>query len=291
MELSPAPGVDPSAPEWFRRAVAVPTTSHWAECLGANIHYRCWNAGDTQKPPLLFVHGYRGHSRWWDFIAPFFIDRFRVYALDLSGMGDSDHRAEYSIEIHSTEIGAVIEQAGIAPAVVIGHSYGGSRTLRLCADAPGCVGRAIVLDSFVHFADTDPPMVLPKVGRATPFASFDAALARFRLLPAQASEPYLLHYIAHHSIKAVAGGWAWKFDTELSSGAPEPDGAAVLARIAIPVDCVTGALSVVTRAARAQRIVQRLALGRGPVVVPEAGHHLMLDQPLAMVAAIRALLA
>jgi len=30
--------------------------------------------------------------------------------------------------------------------------------------------------------------------------------------------------------------------------------------------------------------------GRGPVVIPEAGHHLMMDQPLALVASLRSLL-
>ena len=41
----------------------------------------------------------------------------------------------------------------------------------------------------------------------------------------------------------------------------------------------------------AERIVACLRHGRGPIVIPQAHHYLMLDQPLALVAALRALLA
>ena len=76
-----------TAPEWFEWAVSRPRASHFADADGTRIHYASWNAGDTGKPGLLFLHGFLGHSHWWDFIAPFFTDRFRVYALDFSGMG------------------------------------------------------------------------------------------------------------------------------------------------------------------------------------------------------------
>jgi hypothetical protein len=85
-----------STPRWFLDAVRTATSVHETMAEGARISYRGWNADDVSKPPLLFVHGHRGHNRWWDFIAPYFRDRFRVFALDLSGMGDSGHRPSYT---------------------------------------------------------------------------------------------------------------------------------------------------------------------------------------------------
>jgi len=52
-----------------------------------------------------------------------------------------------------------------------------------------------------------------------------------------------------------------------------------------------GEASAVVSADRARRIVAAIAGARGPVTLPQAGHHLMLDQPLALIGALRALLA
>jgi hypothetical protein len=41
--------------------------------------------------------------------------------------------------------------------------------------------------------------------------------------------------------------------------------------------------------ALAQRIGKSLRNGRGPIVIPSAYHHVPVDQPLALVAAMRAL--
>ena len=163
-----------AAPEWFVRAIAQPTLSRFALCEGARIYYRCWNEQDVGKAGLLFVHGYRGHTRWWDFIAPFFTETFRVLAMDFYGMGESDRRERYALTQHGAEIRAVIEHARLAPATVVGHSYGGSRLLRLCAEDMPCVGHADL------------------VGRRTPYPDRASALARFRLVPDQYAEPQSL---------------------------------------------------------------------------------------------------
>jgi pimeloyl-ACP methyl ester carboxylesterase len=65
----------------------------------------------------------------------------------------------------------------------------------------------------------------------------------------------------------------------------------LLQRIATPVSYICGERSVIVDAERARRIGGALRQGRGPVVIPQAGHHLMLDQPLALIATLRALLA
>jgi pimeloyl-ACP methyl ester carboxylesterase len=51
-----------------------------------------------------------------------------------------------------------------------------------------------------------------------------------------------------------------------------------------------GAHSRVTRNGRGQRIADNIAGARGSIAIPEAHHHLMLDQPLALISALRAVL-
>lgn len=280
-----------TAPAWFAGAIASPTTSHFVDSDGVQIHYLCWNAEDTDKPGLLFAHGYRGHARWWDFIAPFFTERFRVVALDFSGMGESGHRPRYDDVLFTRELAAVIEDARLVPATVVGHSYGGTRVFRACADFPHLIRHGIVLDSYVNFADTDTRPQPRQIGSPLPYPDYATARARYRLLPEQPAERWLRDHVAHHSLKQVEGGWRWKFDPKLPFAIFEMDGAALLSRIDVPLDYVCGQYSSVVSAERAHRIVRCLSAGRGPVIMPEAHHHLMLDQPLSLVSTLRALLA
>jgi len=279
--LTPAGGF-----EW---AIAHDAEARETRSDGATIRYRCWNPDDTGKPPLLFVHGYRGHSRWWDFIAPYFLQHYRIAALDLSGMGDSDHRPTYSVAQHSGAIAAVLRDFAGRPASIVGHSYGGARLIRMASDHPELVHHAIVLDSWVRVPD-DIIGEFPMLGRPTPYPDYATARSRFRLVPDQSARPELLEHVAHHSLREVADGWRWKFDTGLGPMPPEEDGPQRLRDMKIRMDFVYGANSAVVSAARARCVEDRLAQRR-QIEIPDAGHHLMLDQPEATIAVVRALLA
>jgi len=122
------------------------------------------------------------------------------------------------------------------------------------------------------------------------FESESAALGRFRLLPHQDCPAWMLHHIARHSIRPVAGGWTWNFDPKLRYLQSRND-FAVLRRIQVPTDYLYGGASLLVGAERAREIVGAIPSGTGPVCVAGAGHHLMLDQPLALVAALRGLFA
>jgi pimeloyl-ACP methyl ester carboxylesterase len=110
--MSDPPVLDFLPPEWFTRALAVPCESRYVNAGGAAIHYLLWNEHETHKPGLVFAHGFRAHARWWSFIAPFFIERFRVVSFDFSGMGDSGNRDEYTDENYTRDLLAVIDAVG-----------------------------------------------------------------------------------------------------------------------------------------------------------------------------------
>ena len=278
------------APEWFEWAVSQPRRSNFTDSSGTRIHYASWNAADTAKPGLLFAHGFLGHSHWWDFIAPFFTEHFRVYALDFSGMGDSEARADYRSDSFVSDIAAVLCDAGVAPGIVVGHSFGGSRLLQACALVPEVIRRAIVLDSYFTLdGEVHPPIDRRPAPR--PYRDEATGIARFRLLPPQDCPPWLMDHLARHSLRQTGEGWGWRFDSMLRH-LPPPDGdARMLGRITMPVDYVHAECSAVVSAGRARGIVAAIPNARGPVTLARAHHHLMLDQPLALVGVLRALLA
>ena len=280
-------------PEWFEWALAQARTSHFVDSGGARIHYAAWNAADTDKPGLLFAHGFLGHSRWWDFIAPFFMEHHRVFALDFSGMGESDHRAAYTGDCFVDDLAAVLaamQAPGSAASAVVGHSFGGARLLQACTQIPQAINHAIVLDSFAQFHGDESPRH-PYSAAPAPTPDRKTTLARFRLLPPQPCEPCLFEHVARHSLRQVDAGWTWCFDPALRELRPEAISPASLARVAVPVDYVHAEASAVVSAERARRIADALPRGRGPITMPRAGHHLMLDQPLALIGVLRALLA
>ncbi|MFL6678247.1 MAG: alpha/beta fold hydrolase [Burkholderiaceae bacterium] len=280
-------------PDWLAWALAQDRTSRFTDSAGTRVHYAAWNAEDIAKPALLFAHGFLGHSHWWDFIAPFFTGQHRVFALDFSGMGQSGHRASYSADCFVDDLAAVlgaIHVAGAPASTVIGHSFGGARLLQACAQIPQAIGHAIVLDSFATFPGDQPtPYAYSPAPAPTP--DRETTLARFRLLPPQRCEPGLLEHVARHSLRRVDAGWTWCFDPALRQFRPDAIDPALLGRAEVPVDYVHAEDSAVVSAQRALRIAGALRRGRGPITMPRAGHHLMLDQPLALVGVLRALLA
>ena len=280
-----------AAPAWFNDAVSRAGCSNFVQVDGVPVHYLSWNLGDASKPGLLFVHGYRGHARWWDFIAPFFADRYRVVALDLSGMGDSGHREHYDARTFARDISGVIEQANLGPVTVVAHSLGGARVLRACSDDPHLFKHLIVVDTYIRLGSE--PFTPPPPPRATtPYADRASALHRFRLMPPQeVTQSYVMDYIAEHSLREVEGGWIWKFDRNLPAVILEEDEARVFAGIKVPIDIVRGEHSAVVPPEMAQRMVAQFRQARGPVLIPDAYHHVMVSQPLALISTLNALLA
>ncbi len=113
-------------------------------------------------------------------------------------------------------------------------------------------------------------------------------LARFRPIPDQPVVPYIAEHVAATSIRPVEGGWTWKFDPGIfvrDHLTPE-----LLTRLDCRVALFRAESGLVTPQ---QGEVMYDRLGRvAPVIeIPAAGHHIMLDQPIALVAALRTLLS
>jgi len=280
-----------AAPEWFTRAIAAPAESRFVAVDGTPIHYLAWNAADTHKPGLLFAHGFRAHARWWSFIAPFFLSHFRIVSIDFAGMGDSGSRPEYTPLGFVHDIVGVLDHAGFAEATLIGHSFGGGRVARACAEVPRRVTRAVIIDSHMRLNDEKRSTRPFEIGPRRVYPTFEAARARFRLVPPEhRTAPYILDFVARHSLKEIEGGWTWKFDERLIPKHDDAKASDILAKIAVPVTFIYGDASAIVSRQHAHDIVSHIRNAHGPIAIPQSHHHVLLDQPLALVAALRAVL-
>jgi pimeloyl-ACP methyl ester carboxylesterase len=285
------------APAWFRWAISSPRQSRSVIVKDCPIHYLLWQP--TSQAPvdrgLLFVHGGGAHANWWSFIAPYFMRDFRVAAIDLSGMGDSGRRESYGSELRAEEMRAVIADAALGDRpFVIGHSFGGFMTMKFASQFGDELGGAVIVDSPIRSPEQEArsPLSPPKWTNKRIYETFDAALARFRLMPPQTCEnDFIVEFIARHSLMRVDGGWTWKFDgAGMGSrrfGEPFRE---YLQAVRCRAALVFGEKSALVSRNTASYMSSLMGPDAPIVEVPEAQHHVMLDQPLAFVAALRMLL-
>jgi pimeloyl-ACP methyl ester carboxylesterase len=293
--LAALDGSPPAAPAWFEEAIGVTPESSFVAVEGARVHYLRW--GDRNKPGLLLVHGNAAHAHWWDFIAPYLARDYNVAAMDLSGMGDSDWRAGgYAMDQFAREEIAVCEDAGMfgpsEPPVIVAHSFGGFVTMLTGGLYGHRLAGIVIVDSPVNPPDRPggPPNRPAKPHNIYP--TLAAALARFRLMPPQASENlYIVDWVARHSLKEVDSGFTWKFDPKIWQRFSIGDTAERLKATKCRIAIFRGEKSVLMPPEIGEYMFNLLGRQAPVVEIPQARHHVMLDQPLALIAALRALLA
>lgn len=106
------------------------------------VHYEAIGRG----PPLILVHGWLGSWRYWMPTMDDLSDRYRTYALDLWGFGDSDRRQDgYSLAAYTALLQQFMDVLGIARAPMVGHALGGAVVLRLAARMPDRVEQVIAV--------------------------------------------------------------------------------------------------------------------------------------------------
>ena len=128
------------------------------------------------------------------------------------------------------------------------------------------------------------------------YSSLAAALARFRFAPEQPCENlYIADHIARTSLKPVgpsdgaAAAWTWRFDPKVAPVGPG-NAAQALTEAACPVAIGWGAESALVTPAVARYVCELAGPAAPRIEIPAARHHVMVDQPLALVSALRALL-
>jgi pimeloyl-ACP methyl ester carboxylesterase len=297
-------GAAPPAPKWFVDAVAARYETTFIECEGARIHYQRW--GDRSNPGLLLVHGNGAHAHWWDFIAPYLVDDYHVVAMTFSGMGDSDWRDSYTMDVFAREQVAVCEAAGLfahaQKPIIVAHSFGGFVTILTGAEYGERFEGVVIVDTPVNPPDT-PRRGPPAVRGGKVYPTLEAALARFRLAPPQPCENhYIMDYIARWSLtkkplpdgpngEKAGDGWSWKFDPSIwqrfkVSRPPQELLRETRCRIAL----FKGDKSSIWEDDVGDYMRGLLNRQVPFIEIPEARHHVMLDQPLAFVSALRTLL-
>lgn len=109
---------------------------------GVLTHYEVLGRGK----PVLFIHGWLGSWRYWLPTMQAISDKYRAYALDLWGFGDSDKsKFRYSVPDYVDLLDNFMTHLGIGEAPLIGHALGASVALEYAVRYPERVKKIMTI--------------------------------------------------------------------------------------------------------------------------------------------------
>lgn len=109
---------------------------------GGLVHYEAFGRG----APVLFLHGWLGSWRYWMRTMEDISDRYRTYALDLWGFGDSDKsKQRYSVVDYVNLVDNFVNNMGIHDAPIIGHALGATVAVEYAVKYPDRVKKLVAV--------------------------------------------------------------------------------------------------------------------------------------------------
>ena len=116
--------------------------------LGSTMAYR--EAGNSEAPVALFLHGNPTSSYIWRNIIPLVAPTAHCIAPDLIGFGQSGKPdIEYRFADHVRYLDAFLDKAGSSSAFVIAHDWGTALAFHLEARRPGFI-RGLAFMEFIR---------------------------------------------------------------------------------------------------------------------------------------------
>ncbi|NYD57155.1 pimeloyl-ACP methyl ester carboxylesterase [Nocardioides marinisabuli] len=208
-------------------------------------------------------------------------------ALDLSGHGSSGSRVDYDFLTWADEVVEVASAEGSDQPVVIGHSMGGVVALTAAFRHAARLAGAVIVDLPDWVLEGRVPPRLEQLPTRRHHASRESAVRRFRARPADPMrQEYIERHVAGRSVHLTADGWTWRFDHAVTTHDSFPADLWGTARC--PVAIVLAERSLLASEA-VDQMTDRLG-GVEVVTIADAGHHIMLDQPLALLAGLEDIL-
>jgi pimeloyl-ACP methyl ester carboxylesterase len=264
---------------------------------GVTIHVRTGGKG----PAVILLHGYGETGDMW---APLAADLARdhlVIVPDLRGLGLSSKPATgYTKKLQAGDVAGVLDALGVKRADLITHDIGNMVGYSFAAQFPDRVTKFVLMDAPIpgigpweeilknpllwHFRFGGPDMERLVAGRERIY--LDRFWNEFSATPAKFDESSRRHYA---ELYAMPGAMHAGFEQFHAFDQDAIDDQALLAKgkLTMPVLAIGGAKSFGPMMATVMRAA---ATNVREGVIPDSGHWLMEEQPVATTAMVRAFL-
>jgi len=262
---------------------------------GLKLHYLAW--GTPDNPPMVLLHGLRGHAHAWDDFSAALCEDYHILALDQRGRGASEWAKDgvYTTEAYVADLLGFSTALQLDAFILIGHSMGGRNGIVFSARYPQKVQKLVVVDMG--------PATNPQGGArirqeiiAVPeeFESFEAVVAYMSKQNRYAAPDVLRRRLQYATTPLPNGKIGWRYDRAIREqwrqGPSTPEDLWPAWRgLTCPTLVARGADSDVLSPAGGQQMLAAQPHAR-EAEIPRAGHMVFEDNPDAFLSAVRAFL-
>lgn len=103
--------------------------------------------------PILFLHSWLGSWRYWLPTMDHISERYRAYALDFWGFGESDRRdSEFTLTEYTDLLLGFMDNMGLTRVNLVGHGLGGMVAIRAANQDPARFGKIMTVNTPIHGA-------------------------------------------------------------------------------------------------------------------------------------------
>jgi pimeloyl-ACP methyl ester carboxylesterase len=136
------------------QAKETPSQDRFVKLDTMRVHYQNYGEG---KEAVVFIHGWSCNLNFWKANIPAFVNQSRVIAIDLPGHGDSDKpQIAYSMDLFARAIDAVLQDAKVERATLVGHSMGTPVIRQFYRKYPNKTRALVIVDGSLRpFANTE----------------------------------------------------------------------------------------------------------------------------------------
>lgn len=237
---------------------------------GVHIEYQVYGRGE---PAVVLIHGWANNANYWNAQLEPLKARYTVVTLNLAGHGASErNREDWSMANYGADVAAVAHAIANPKIVLVGHAMGAIVALEAARTLGARVSGIIAVDSLKTIGQP----VMPK-------AQFDELVQPFRTDFIGHMHDFVAQYLF---TKDADPAFVRKVAEDMSHISPQValpslealyryDFSSVLPLIRVPIIAINSDLHMTTDDAR----IQKLAPTFRSIVVPGAGHFLMMEAP------------
>ena len=243
---------------------------------GARI---AWSSdGDESRPPVLLVMGLAYPAAMWWRLVPGLSERFRVIRVDNRGAGLTGDvpGGPYTVETMAADCFAVLDAAGVDRAQVVGISMGGLISQEMALTAPERLRSLCLVATHAGTAhavwDAEALAMLGNRGEMTVQEAAEMSLP-FNYAPGTPRERIEEDWAVRFPLAASPAGYLNQL-----AGASQWSGLERLPSLQVPTLVVHGELDRLVPPDNGRMLADAIP-GAELVVVPDANHILMTDQP------------